>query len=643
MDDDCPPPPPVQHNAADEDEADLNDSRRLTAVADVSSNFQCGFDLEVPVPDPGHSMSSTSPVPTGHNSVLKSETLPSRKNDERADVSTEESPTVPADSSTSTSAQGDPCSIALERTASTHDISNNVVQQTLDGDSSSNDFEDSPEVSASLERVSDTAQSSHPPPCEYAITNGGAEIIPESSDNHSETGLSQENDFEDPERLVQETSSTLTADDVALDSQNHRTVLSADCEMQETKNVTPLDSDNLEIANSAKVPDEDAKETNNDDDDDFGDFEEFGDFAAVQPGAVTNASDSQTTNDDGGWAAFGSAPVAPANEGWAADFSAVGDWPPTTSDTPPTPTAASEAVQFESAPAAINVVAEKSLLPSLSSLIEDADLWDFGGDDVPAPDSEETTAINDLLRSFDCDKFVGTSDDALKRAFDVWLALRIIEETIALKCQWTGSTTNACFLRGLNMDANLAKMRNTGLPVFAQHLGGSLLTPLAPGQQPPSETMQASNGKATPSASSAVHIDSLSVPPAQFDWRNSGLTNPLTAASVNASSAIFDLDFLTANETGGKGGNIAAALQKDLDALGLNSPTHSTKSTDSATKQPSLLDQLMSQSVNKTTKIIPVTELSVEAKALHDSLPNLDYMHSSVLMFPIRRQDGGSK
>ncbi len=54
----------------------------------------------------------------------------------------------------------------------------------------------------------------------------------------------------------------------------------------------------------------------------------------------------------------------------------------------------------------------------------------------------------------------------------------------------------------------------------------------------------------------------------------------------------------------------------------------------------------MSQSVaggKKTGKIAPVSELSVEAKALHDALPNLDYMHSSVLMFPVRRQDDVKK
>ncbi|KAK6046640.1 hypothetical protein COOONC_15855 [Cooperia oncophora] len=67
---------------------------------------------------------------------------------------------------------------------------------------------------------------------------------------------------------------------------------------------------------------------------------------------------------------------------------------------------------------------------------------------------------------------------------------------------------------------------------------------------------------------SAVTAESPSIPQADFDWDASDLTNPTKAA--NRSSALLDVDFLSANSGGGSSSTIST-LQKELDQLGLSS------------------------------------------------------------------------
>ncbi len=47
-----------------------------------------------------------------------------------------------------------------------------------------------------------------------------------------------------------------------------------------------------------------------------------------------------------------------------------------------------------------------------------------------------------------------------------------------------------------------------------------------------------------------------------------------------------------------------------------------------------VLDYVLNKNGDKR-KYKPVSELSLDARALHDQLPDLDYMLSNVLLFPI--------
>ncbi|VDN06088.1 unnamed protein product [Thelazia callipaeda] len=158
--------------------------------------------------------------------------------------------------------------------------------------------------------------------------------------------------------------------------------------------------------------------------------------------------------------------------------------------------------------------------------------------------------------------------------------------------QWHDSSLRSYFLHSLNIDVKQAAIRNSGLPVFAQQL-----------EESRSSYRSIICHRAPPRS---VTIDSLAVPPAQFDWNHFGLTNPLKTECA-VSSALLDLDFLASTSTSGT--TSSGELIKVLNCLLKNS--------------------------DKERKYTPVSELSLDARALHDQLPDLDYMLSNVLLFPV--------
>ncbi|EFO28223.2 hypothetical protein LOAG_00251 [Loa loa] len=243
----------------------------------------------------------------------------------------------------------------------------------------------------------------------------------------------------------------------------------------------------------------------------------------------------------------------------------------------------------------------------------------------------------------------------------VWKAVSTIEEAPALKLQWHDSLIRSYFLHSLNVDVNQTVIRNSDLPVFAQQLEES--TVLAPvsmvkscgGAVNENNPLPQSNsteflshadiGRSSVSQqapSRSVTIDSLAVPPVQFDWNNSGLTNPLKTA-LNVSSASLDLDFLVSTNSSGSTADVSptvqvsSTLQKDLTAFGLNLPDDAGKSKTEkgiSSSTPIVLDYILRKNGDKR-KYKPVSELSLDARALHDQLPDLDYMLSNVLLFPV--------
>uniref|UniRef100_A0A0R3RYN3 Clathrin_bdg domain-containing protein n=1 Tax=Elaeophora elaphi TaxID=1147741 RepID=A0A0R3RYN3_9BILA len=361
-----------------------------------------------------------------------------------------------------------------------------------------------------------------------------------------------------------------------------------------------------------------------DDEDEFGDFEKF-----------TKAEKTQKSENDN-WADFESS-----------------SFPDFDMENKSTGAVASSGAELQ-------FTAETPQLPALLENLCDNQLWtaatgeeeNNGEHDVPDNGVYET--LSDAINSKHNDR-----PDEM-----VWIAVSIIEEAPALKLQWHDSSIRSFFLNSLDVDVNQTVIRNSDLPVFAQQLEESaVLAPVSLVESCVGATL-IDEKNSFPQSNSAdylshvgmerssvsqlassrsVTIDSLAVPPVQFDWNNSGLTNPLKTGSLSVSSASLDLDFLVSTNSKGSAGDgsptmqVFSTLQKDLTALGLNLSDDAGKSKtekDISSNAPIVLDYILNKNDDKQ-KYKPVSELSLDARALHDQLPDLDYMLSNVLLFPV--------
>ncbi|VDM08808.1 unnamed protein product [Wuchereria bancrofti] len=358
-------------------------------------------------------------------------------------------------------------------------------------------------------------------------------------------------------------------------------------------------------------------------DDEFGDFEKFAKTEKIEE------------NENDNWANFESSSLPDMENKSIADFSF-------------------SEPEFQ-------LTAENPLLPSLLENLCNDQLWtavagDEESNDEPHDphDSGIYETLNDAINTKDKNR----PDEML------WIAVSIIEEALALKLQWHNSLIRSCFLHSLDIDVNQTVVRNSDLPVFAQQLEeSSVLAPVSVVEScagvtladeknslpqsnsaeflPHADIKRSSIGQQAPSRS--ITVDSLAVPPVHFDWNNSGLTNPLKAGLLNISSASLDLDFLVSTSSkglpvdGSPTVQMFSTLQKDLTAFGLNFPDDagSSKSEkDIPSNTQIVLDYVLNKNGDKR-KYKPVSELSLDARALHDQLPDLDYMLSNVLLFPV--------
>ncbi|XP_054758993.2 aftiphilin-like isoform X1 [Lytechinus pictus] len=117
----------------------------------------------------------------------------------------------------------------------------------------------------------------------------------------------------------------------------------------------------------------------------------------------------------------------------------------------------------------------------------------------------------------------------------VWLSLSDMENTMAQKYHWNDSKNSGKLLLSLGIDSrNILPPGRGGRPLFAQELG--MLTPSKPGEGsdkiPLGGTSDVSSA-AEDGISTNSSVTEDTVPKAEFDWSNSGLINPLDANSLN--------------------------------------------------------------------------------------------------------------
>ncbi|KAJ1352692.1 hypothetical protein KIN20_009094 [Parelaphostrongylus tenuis] len=337
----------------------------------------------------------------------------------------------------------------------------------------------------------------------------------------------------------------------------------------------------------------------------------------------------QESGEDDDWNAFGSLQEYKDGENWPTDFDDPDKSNPEVVDNS----------SSDSYPVASTApISETVTSPVLEDLCASVDLWKV-----------ENTIGDDraysIINSLDSSASELEQSDGLPflKGYELWLALRIVEDALALKFEWKGSQHRVNLFKTLGIDP-IDEGRVSSSP-------SSMFTVLEPTPFTANSTTRRSviisreegghDAKVVSTesptcdfhstATTTVPVESPSIPNADFDWEKSGLTNPTAAA--NRSSALLDVDFLWANSTGGNSSAIST-LQKELDQLGLSNTMSQTRLKPE--NQPSMLDAVMASATKWDRKVIrPPSELSLDARALHDQLPDIDFLRASMIMFPI--------
>ncbi|XP_051242357.1 aftiphilin a isoform X2 [Dicentrarchus labrax] len=377
--------------------------------------------------------------------------------------------------------------------------------------------------------------------------------------------------------------------------------------------------------------------TNTKDEDDFGDFNspkfnsggnegeergEFADFPVSDSfGNFSSAAEPADGEADAGWSAFGDQQVE--GESWAA-FSTE------QSVAPPTESRGEEGVEekdeeeeeeedewHESEPPAISEEDYRTdrQSASLSSRLEKLFQSSFPQTAVPSVE-DEVASLKILLGPPGDKPQPGAEEEARSPGNrsvrgGVWMQLQDIHEAFGLRYQWGGSYCNKALLCCLGIDTrNILftgqKKQPVIVPMYAASLG--MLEPTKEPVKPVSAAeMIASIAQAPPLApeKSSCPSDTVqeALPPVQFDWSSSGLTNPLDGVDPE----LYELT--TAKlDPGSSGSRVADAFARLMSTM---------EKTSTSTRKPRKEENL-----------------SEEAAKVIAGLPDLSFMQAKVLMFP---------
>ncbi|XP_069116235.1 aftiphilin-like isoform X3 [Argopecten irradians] len=238
--------------------------------------------------------------------------------------------------------------------------------------------------------------------------------------------------------------------------------------------------------------------------------------------------------------------------------------------------------------------------------------------------TDHDTATKTPLLLDDCCPNEVTQDDKSKTGPQIWVKLKSPNSTIQLSKLWSESHSNSKLFTTLRIDTRniLLGHRKPSVPMYAANL--TLLEPTK-GPTPPSETKSDAN-KLVDTSKVEDKPASQDLPPVQFDWSNSGLTNPLEANSKS-----LELDFLVVKEA-----EAVAKMGDEWDWVFDSELMHGQRDSKSA-MQP-LENILANLKTNSTMRQVrPAENLTPEATKVISSLPNLSFMKARALMFPFKQ------
>ncbi|XP_021379990.1 aftiphilin-like isoform X4 [Mizuhopecten yessoensis] len=204
----------------------------------------------------------------------------------------------------------------------------------------------------------------------------------------------------------------------------------------------------------------------------------------------------------------------------------------------------------------------------------------------------------------------------------IWLKLKSPNSTIEISKLWSDSHSNGKLFTTLRIDTRniLLGHRKPSVPVYAANL--TLLEPTK-GPTPPSET--ADTNKLVDMTKVDDKPASQDLPPVQFDWTNSGLTNPLEGSEHDIAAEIVV-----------KEAEAVAKMGDEWDWVFDSELMHGQRDPKAA-MQPleNILANLKSSSTIRPAR--PAENLTPEATKVITSLPSLSFMQARSLMFPFKQ------
>uniref|UniRef100_W5NGK9 Aftiphilin a n=1 Tax=Lepisosteus oculatus TaxID=7918 RepID=W5NGK9_LEPOC len=218
----------------------------------------------------------------------------------------------------------------------------------------------------------------------------------------------------------------------------------------------------------------------------------------------------------------------------------------------------------------------------------------------------------------------------------VWRELQDVHDAYGLRYQWGGSHSNKKLLCSLGIDTrNILftgqKKQPVIVPMYAASLG--MLEPTKEPVKPISAAEKIASIAQAPPVSPEMSADQTqeTLPPVQFDWSSSGLTNPLDASG---GSTLLNLDFFgPVDDSSSSSTTTIPGVDPELYELTtakLESSSTSSRVVDAFARLMSTVDKT-STSARKPRKD---ENLSEEAAKVIASLPDLSFMQAKVLMFP---------
>ncbi|KAM7078865.1 aftiphilin isoform 1-T1 [Molossus nigricans] len=412
---------------------------------------------------------------------------------------------------------------------------------------------------------------------------------------------------------------------------------SEECNL-ERKSIGTEPPSKLKIGQEGEFGDFDSVPNIQDDSSAFQDPDDFAEFRSASPNQIVgwNAFEDEQ-KDSCSWAAFGDQQATESHhrkETWQSHRTDEKTNTPETLETPSVPLAASRGAVAGGHVQETATSIQTALLNRLERIFEAC----FPSMCVPDTE-EEVTSLKHLLETSTLPIKTRETLAESGELLDVWTELQDIHDAHGLRYQWGGSHSNKKLLCSLGIDTrNILftgnKKQPVIVPMYAAGLG--MLEPTKEPLKPLSAAEKIASIGQTTAMSPEMNTCTSdqfqeSLPPVQFDWSSSGLTNPLDASG---GSTLLNLDFFgPVDDSSSSSSTTIPGVDPELYELTtskLEISTSSLKVTDAFARLMSTVEKTSTS----TRKPKREEHLSEEAIKVIASLPDLTFMHAKVLMFP---------